>query len=359
MALPFLDSGVRKKKRDQMLAVDLGGRVTKAVHVQRRGDGCTLCGYALIDAPIYEKSITAELLTEHLKALNHALDHKCKWLAITMGVNDSILRHVELPNIPIEDMRLVLKNNSRVYLQQDMSGYVFDCEPVLSAPQPAADKPVKGSPGPQKQKVLIAAAKKQLVDDFVTAAKAAGFVPDHILPGVVGPVNAFEHTMPEVFAKESVALVDIGFRSSSISILQEGELILNRVVAIGGDRLTAGLAESMNISYAEAEGIKIGMAGEVQSLLESLLTPLGRELRASIDFFEHQQDRPISQVFLSGASARSEFVVETLRRELMVDCKTWNCAGALKLALSPEQSGEIESVAPQLTVAIGAALAAL
>lgn len=343
-----------------MLAIDLGGRVTKAVHMQRRGDGFVLCRYALLDAPIFEKTIPVDLLTEHLKAVSRAMDCKCKWLALTVGVNDALVRHVEMPPMPAEDMRMVLKNNSRVYLQQDMSGHVFDCH--IASPRPKQAKAAessKGSPGQQKQKVLIAGAKKQLVEDFSLAARNAGFIPDHIMPGVIGPVNAFEKAMPEVFKNESLALVDIGFRSSSISILQEQELILNRVVAIGGDRLTAGLAESMNISYAEAEGIKIGMANEVQSVLESLLTPLGRELRASIDFFEHQQDRPVSHIYLSGGSSRSDFVVETLRRELMAECRTWNPTTCLKLALSPEQAAEVEHVAPQLTVAIGAALTAL
>ena len=39
------------------------------------------------------------------------------------------------------------------------------------------------------------------------------------------------------------------------------------------------LAEALSISYAEAEGIKVGMPTEVQTHLESLLLPLGRELR--------------------------------------------------------------------------------
>ena len=357
MALPFFDSGARKK-HDQMLAVDLGGRVTKAVHMQHRGDSLILCRYALLDAPIFDKTIPADLLTEHLKALSQAFEGKVKPVTLTMGVNDALVRHVELPPMPLEDMRLVLKNNSRAYLQQDLSEYVFDCH-VVSRPQSNPSEPAKGQAGQQKQKVLIAGAKKQLIDDFVAGAKNAGFLPDHIVPGVIGPVNAFEKAMPEVFAGESVALVDIGFRSSSISVLQEGELILNRVVNIGGDRLTTGLAESMNISYAEAEGIKIGMANEVQGVLESLLAPLGRELRASIDFYEHQQDRPLSHVFLSGGSSRSDFIVETLRRELMADCKTWNPTTFLKLALPPEQAAEIEHLAPELTVAIGAALTAL
>jgi type IV pilus assembly protein PilM len=360
MALAFFDTGGRKK-RDHVLAVDLGGRITKAVHLQRRGDTFILWRYALIDAPIFDKSLSADLLKEHLMVLSQGFEGKVKHVALTVGVNDAIVRHVELPPMPADDIRAVLKHNSRVYLQQDLAGFVFDCYATGSNGNPAKGAESKGSAkgAGQKQTILIAGAKKQLVDEYVSAIKSAGLTPDHIVPGVIGPVNAFEKAMPEAFSKDVVALVDIGFKSSSISILREGELILSRVVGIGGDRLTHGLAETMNISYAEAEGIKIGMAGEVQGVLESLITPLGRELRASIDFFEHQQDRTVTQVYLSGGSARSEYIAQILRHELMVECKTWNPAGFLKTTLPPEQTAELEQVAPQLTVAIGAALTAL
>jgi type IV pilus assembly protein PilM len=189
--------------------------------------------------------------------------------------------------------------------------------------------------------------------------KRANFGIDAIVPAVIGPINAFELAMPDNFSGQIVALVDIGFKSTSISILQQGELILNRVVNIGGDRLTAGLAEAMNVGYAEAEGIKVGMPTEVQAQLEALMIPLGRELRASIDFFEHQREKSVSQVLVSGASARSELVLQILQSELSIECKPWNPAAAFELQLPAQQAGEFESVAPQLTVAIGAALAAI
>src|SRR6202035_283411 len=110
-------------------------------------------------------------------------------------------------------------------------------------------------------------------------------------------------------------------------------------------RLTQGLAESMSISYAEAEGIKVGMPGEVQASLEPLLSPLGRELRASVDFFEHQQDRTVSQIFISGSSARSEFILKSLETELLAPCKTWNPTDSLQLALPPAQAAELQQVA--------------
>ena len=354
MALPFLNGA---NKRDQLIAIDLGGRTTKAVHIHRKSDAFVLSRYVLLDAPIYEKNLSADLLGEHLKNVCQALDAKTKLVTLAVGVNDSVVRHADLPLMPVGDMRQILKNNTKNYLQQDLPGHVFDCYIIPPRGLPKhADKP-KASSMSVKQKVLVAGAKKQLVEDMQTAIKNTGLIADHIVPGLVGPVNAFEMAMPELFAKDVFALVDIGFKNTSICLLQEGELILSRVVGIGGDKLTNGLAEALGISYAEAEGIKVGMPGEVQTQLESLVLPLGRELRASIDFFEHQQDKTVTQVFIGGGSARSELIAQTLQTELMVECKQWNPVSFLQLALPPQQTAEIDQVAAQLAVAVGAALA--
>jgi len=348
MALPFIVSAGRK--RDQMLAVDLGSRATKAVQLRRQGEALVLSRFAVLDAPIFEKSLSVELLGEHLRAVVQSMETKTRFVVLTTNVNEALVRHVDMPRMPIEDMRLILKNNSRNYLQQDLTNYVFDCHFL----PPGAD-----AGKAQKQKVLVAGGKKQLVDDYVAGARTAGLVADHLAPGLIAPVNAFEMALPDVFANEVVALVDIGFRSSSICILQRGELILSRVVTVGGDRLTSAISEAMSVSYAEAEGIKVGMPGEVQSTLEAVLVPLGRELRASIDFFEHQQDCPVAAVYMTGGSTRSEFVLQVLQQELMIETRTWNPTSFLKLELPPQQAAEIELVSPQLAVAVGAAVAAL
>ncbi len=341
------------------MAVDLGSRNTKAVSVQRRGQGFSLNGFAVLDAPICDKALPPDLLAEHLKAVTQALQPTTKCLSLTAGVNDVQVRHADIPRMPVHDMRLVLKLNPKSYLGQDLPGHVFDCHVSPGAQQGKVNDKVKDPTASQKLRVLVVGARKQLVDDLVQGAKTAGLITECIVPGLVGPVNTFERAMPEVFEKEAVALVDIGFKNTSICILLEGELVLSRVVNIGGDRLTGGLAEALGISYAEAEGIKIGMPGEVQPQLEALLIPLGRELRASIDFFEHQQDRQVTQVFLTGGSARSEFIVQRLHQELMIECKILNPISFLQMQLSPQQTAEIEQVAPQLTVALGAGLAAL
>ncbi len=354
MALPVIFSG-SIKKRDQILAIDLGTRTTKAVVMQRRGDVYVLSRYLLLDAPIFDKAMPPEMLAEHLKVVSQAIESKTRTVSVTTSVNDALVRHIDILKMPLDDMRLILKHNSRAYLQQDLQNYVFDCHVM---PEPASDSG-KPTAAVQKQKVLVAGGKVQFVNDLVESVKNAGLVADHILPGMIGPVNAFELSHPQAFSNDVVALIDVGFKSSTICILQHGELALSRVVNIGGDRLTTAVSESMEISYAEAEGIKVGMASEVQAALESVITPLGRELRASIDFFEHQSDRAVTCAYLTGGSTRSEFIVQGLQQELMIETKTWNPTSSLKLELSPQQADELEQVAPQLAVAIGASITAL
>src|SRR5262249_49876335 len=116
--------------------------------------------------------------------------------------------------------------------------------------------------------------------------------------------------------------------------------------------------ETMSISYGEAEQIKLGMPVEVQSSIEPALQSLGRELRASIDFFEHQHDKTVGQVLVSGGPTQSELVVQGLQNELMVACRVWNAIKGLELALDPQKMGAIEQVAQQLNVAIGAGVSA-
>jgi len=352
MNIPFLKKG----KQDQVLAIDLGSRTTKAVLMNRLDKGLSLSRFVVQDAPIYDKALPQGLLTEHLRNIVEALQPKTKIATIAIGVNDSILRSTELPLLPLPEMRQMLKFNSKNYLQQDLRDYVFDCYIVPPKNQPQPDA---GKAGVVKYKVWVGGTRREVLMTLESAAREAGLIPDTVTLSLLGPVNALEASQPEVFSKEVIALIDLGFKSSSISILDDGELCLSRSVEIGGDKLTTGLAEAMSVSYAEAEGIKIGMPQEVEVHLQPLVEPLGRELRASIDFFEHQRGKSVSKIMASGGAARSDFILQLLQTELAVVCKAWFPTEGMHLGLSAQQMAEIEQVSSTLTVAIGSAAMAL
>jgi len=342
-----------------MVAVDLGVCASKAVHLERRSSGLVLRGFAVKDASALANSPTPEVLANQLKTLAQAVGVETKSLSLTVSAHESITRIVDTPLIPMEEFRSVLKLNPRQYLQQDLQDCVFDCHVLRYYTKDNSEAAGQAALKQAKQRVLIAGAKRQVVDRCVQAAKVAGLTATQVFPSLLGPINAFELAMPTEFAGESLAIIDIGFKSSSICILQKGELAFTRVVSIGGNRLTEALCESMKISYAEAEGIKLGMAAEVQGELETAVLPLGRELRASIDFFEHQTDTVVAQAFVSGGSASCPLLISLLENELRMDCKIWDPTTNLARDLTPQQTSELEQVAPQLAGAVGAALAAM
>jgi type IV pilus assembly protein PilM len=352
MALPFLTRA--PKKRDHIVVIDLGTRTTKAVYLQRSGDQRQLANFVLQEAPAAEAKASPQHLGEHLRGVVQGLGARTKQVVLVTGVMDSVVRHAEMPLVPVDDMRMMLKLNPKGYLQQDLPDHVFDCQ--LLPPKAPAGAPVAAKETP-KLRVLVGGAKRSLITELQAAAKVAGLTPTEVFPGLVCIVNAFEAAQPEVFAKEAVALVDIGFRHSSVSILHAGELVLSRVVGIGADAVTAALGEALGTSYAEAESIKQGIPDEVQTTLQEILSPLGRELRASLDFFEHQHDKPVSQAYVSGGSARSDFFLKSLQSELMVPCQRWNPASSLTLSLPAERRVELDQAAPQLACGIGAACA--
>src|SRR5438552_696711 len=95
MGLPFLNS--RAKRRDQIVAIDLGARVTKAVHLQRRGETYNLINYALVDAPSDDRSITVELLADHFKEVGKCIGKRKGDVVLAMSVTDCLFRQIELP----------------------------------------------------------------------------------------------------------------------------------------------------------------------------------------------------------------------------------------------------------------------
>ena len=169
LPLPFLN-GASRKRRAQMIAVDLGSRTTKAVLFERRGEILAMTRYALLDAPIFEKKISPELLGEHLRAggegagQHHQIHHGGGGPGGCDGATDRTAADSARP------MRQILKVNHKNYLQQDLPNHVFDCYVIPPRTLAPNEKNAAGGTTP-KLKVLAAAAKQQLAADFMVGRR--------------------------------------------------------------------------------------------------------------------------------------------------------------------------------------------
>ncbi len=334
---------------DQIIAIDLGTRSTKAVCLEKDGESLRIVSYTLQDRPDFGKTLSRDALSKHLTAVTEALNPKTKQVILVVGAAESLICHGDMPMIGTSDLRKMVKLNPKLYFQEDLPNYSFDC--LVLHQEPSAKTEGKQL---RRAKTLIVGVKNQLLKNLKAGADGAGLEVERVTPAQTGAANCFVMS-PEAGHNKVVALVDIGFSHSTISLLVGGEIILTRVVNIGADKFTSGLAEAMNITYSVAEGLKQIMPEKVNSQLKTLISPLSHELSNSIHFFEQQQDKKVSEVYVSGGSARSKFIIDILESDLNLPCRSWDPTSSIKVKFSAAQTVALQQEAPQLTVAIGAA----
>ena len=360
-------------RRAQTIAIVMGSHTTQAVLVQRQGEKYCLLNYVLCETPQLGKESPPELLSEHLKNVFKALDAPTNEVILVLGMEDVLLRTVDLPFYEPSRSRQLVKLNAKKYVQQDLLEFETDCFlPKLPSAR-AVDRRVEpqstdnqegsagGPPAPEakgqtKFRALVGAARKTAVSRLQIAAKGAGLTISRITFTQTSLTNVVSLVWPGVIQNEVVALVDLGFKTSTISIVCDGQISLTRVVEVGSEKITKSLAENLGVNYAAAEGVKLLMPEKVEPKLRKLIAALGQELRAAIDFFEHQEVKTITKVFISGGAARSNLVIESLHDELGTRCERLNPFAVMDVALPPLKTGDLEKESPQLAAAVGAAI---
>jgi type IV pilus assembly protein PilM len=158
--------------------------------------------------------------------------------------------------------------------------------------------------------VLIAASRREKVQDLQGLAEAAGLTP------VIVDVESYAarlaagrliSNLPGKGAGLTVALFEVGALSTSMQVLRDGEVLYERDQAFGGAQLTQLIVRQYGFSQEEAENKK--RSGELpgdydsavlQPFMESLVQELGRALQF---FFTSTPHHKVDQIFLAGGSA--------------------------------------------------------
>ena len=95
--------------------------------------------------------------------------------------------------------------------------------------RPAKDKTLRkpAANTQPKHRILVAGAKKPYVEGLLAGARTAGLIAEGVVPAMIAPANTFERAVPQMFGAEVVALIDLGFKNSTICILEHGELVMS------------------------------------------------------------------------------------------------------------------------------------
>jgi type IV pilus assembly protein PilM len=158
--------------------------------------------------------------------------------------------------------------------------------------------------------VLIAASRKDRVQDRQGLAEAAGLKPvvlDIESNASRLAVSRVIATLPNEGRDALVALFEIGADTTSLKVLRDDEILYDRDQAFGGAQLTQLISRQYGLSFEEAEHKK--MAGDLpedyeNGLLSPFVDSLAQEIgRALQYFFTSTPHHKVHYVMLSGGTA--------------------------------------------------------
>ena len=212
--------------------------------------------------------------------------------------------------------------------------------------------------------VLLVAAKKDLIDDYVQVISEAGLTPAVIDIAAFAVENAFEANY-DVRPEEAVALVNIGAQVVNINIMSDGVPSFTRDITTAGNQYTEEIQKALSISFEEAERIKRGGGGtdsqdvvpkEVEQAMQSVTETVIGEISRSLDFFAATTaDSRIERVYLSGGAAKVSGFEAAFHERTGLPVETLNPLSRMLPSNKFEQD-YLDEVAPSLGVSVGLAL---
>ena len=179
--------------------------------------------------------------------------------------------------------------------------------------------------------VMIAAARKEKVEDCRGLAEAAGLEPVVIDVESHASRIAVNRIMNRVIGRgrdAMVVLFEIGAVTTSMQVLRNNDLVYERDQAFGGAQLTQMLARQYGITFEEAEFQKRN--GElpedyVGAVLQPFVETLANEVERALKFFfTSTPHNRVDAILLAGGTASLPGLAETIAQHTAVQCQVVN-----------------------------------
>lgn len=248
----------RKKQRGgrgrpSVVGLDLGRTSISAVQLKYQSGGVAMLSAAVDQLPeglIQEGEVQdVDALAVAIKDFWKSYNLKGKKVSLGLANQKVVVRTLDFPILEESELRIAIEFQAQDYIPIPIEEAVFDYH-VLGQ--------TTDVDGVVKQKVLVVAAQKVMVMDYINALKKAKLGVGEIdlqafaMLRSLAPRSSFE-LGPTVGA---VAIANIGSDVTNIVVETGGEPQFTRIVSFGGDNFTRAIQDFKGMTFAEADTIK-------------------------------------------------------------------------------------------------------
>ena len=238
-----------------------------------------------------------------------------KYVAMSLPTAAVITKKIILPaNLRETEMEVQVESEANQYIPFALDEVNLDFQVIGPAPS-----------SPDEVEVLIAASRKEKVEDRVACAEAAELKPLVMDVESFAVQAAFELVRPQLRGNgkdQIVALVDVGAVATKVMVMRGDQLVYSREQAFGGSQLTQDIMRAYGMSSEEAESVKrSGAAPEnyEPELLRPFVENLALEVSRALQFFfTSTQFNQVHHIVLAGGCAAIPGVDEVVATRTQV-----------------------------------------
>ncbi|MGH9357723.1 MAG: type IV pilus assembly protein PilM [Terriglobia bacterium] len=210
--------------------------------------------------------------------------------------------------------------------------------------------------------VLLLAVKREKIQSHTDVLAQANRTPQVVDIDAFALQNAFEVSY-EPPADQIIALLNIGASIMNINITRGGMPMFTRDVSVGGNQYTDILQKELDLSFEDAEKLKMGQTlpniapdaelPHLRSVSELLLL----EIQKTFDFFRHTTSAdPINAIYLAGGTARVKGLIDLLKAEFDLPVEILDPFRKVHFSKDKFDPSFVAELAPRMTIAMGLAL---
>jgi type IV pilus assembly protein PilM len=394
------------KKLTSVLGVDIGSKRIKIAELKAQGRDPIVTSLGMIDTP--------EGAVDHTGVFNSdAVGNALKQLIAQSGasVGDVVVSIAGQASVLVRTLEVPRMNPAELkeHMQWEINRNIpFTESTVVSDFKPLLDE----DPSAQNMDVVMAISPQSAIETVVACVKKAGKKVSAIDVEPLGLARSLQQSYDDQTHGETVCVVDVGHKTTSINIYRNGKLLMPRQVPVGGEMFTKAIADGMVVSVEEAERLKVeeasipdsaiassgggaattafqpynpfaddapaapavgdqtistpppaadaspatpaipGDPAKLYSSFSGVLDEFAVEIRRSIDYFR-SRGGDINRILLCGGGSHLKGLAEYLGKSLGLSCSSYESTRRLNLNVKKVAPGFVEENSADFAIAIG------
>lgn len=339
----------------EIIGLDIGTTALKIVELKKAKNEYQLKNLGVSSLP-KETIVNGALknsaaLVNTITNLTENLKIKTKHVVAAVSGHPVIIKKINIPTMSEKELSESIQWEAEQYIPFDLEEVNIDFQ-ILGI----------NEINPNQMEVLLVAAKKSLLNEYVEAISQAGLETVIVDIDSFALENAYELNYPDEEIPV-VALVDLGRSVININVVKEGKSTFTRDVFLGGNKFTREIQRKMSVSEEEAEMLKLG--GNLENIdykrldviIHDMSIQAAIEIQRSLDLYATSTtDENVKKIYISGGTSQIPGIKDLIADRVDIPVEFLDVFRAIKYNEADFDSEYIKDITPVAAVGVGLAL---